>query len=279
MFKPHPIITIMLRIIKLLLYYLAYQLVFTFAARVIDAIPDLMQGVDISSNYPSGTMPIALALFLSTLMMSWHLLHFGYAKFNRESFTEISGRTILYCILLLVAAQIISTVINEMLGFADNNQEMFFAMSRNVFGFLSMAVLAPVMEELLFRGAIQGHLQRIGWHPAWAIFTSAFIFGAVHGNPAQIPFAFLMGVVFGWLYYRTGSLLPGIVGHVLNNTFAACMILASTREEMDDTMVEMLGAPLTYVLFSVAIVTFIGMGIFLNKHLPKPVATDEIINE
>ncbi len=259
----------MLRTIKLLLYYFLYQLVFTFLIGLFDMIPALLQGADAMSGFQPDTMTIALGLFLSALMMSWHLVHFGYVKFNRESLTEISGRTILYCIPLLVAAQIISTVINEMLGFADNNQELFFTMSRNVFGFLSMAVLAPVMEELLFRGAIQGHLQRIGWHPAWAIFTSAFIFGLVHGNPAQIPFAFLMGALFGWLYYRTGSLLPGIVGHVLNNTFAACMILASTREEMDDTLVDMLGAPLTYVLFGLAIVTFIGMGIFLNKHLPK----------
>ncbi len=269
----------MLRIIKLLLYYLAYQLVFTFAARVIDAIPDLMQGVDISSSYPSGTMPIALALFLSTLMMSWHLLHFGYVTFNRATLAEVSGRTILYFLPLLVAAQIASTVISEILGLTDNNQELFFSVSRNVFGFLSITLLGPVMEELLFRGAVQGHLLRLGWHPAWTIFTSSFIFGAIHGNPAQIPFAFLMGVVFGWLYYRTGSLIPGIVGHLLNNTFAACMILASTREEMDDTMVEMLGAPLTYVLFGVAVVTFIGMVIFLNKQLPKAKPMNDDTNE
>ena len=265
----------MLRTVKLIIYYFIYQLLFTFLACLVDIIPTMKQGVDALTNYQPSTMPIAVGLFLSALVMSWHLVHFKYVKFSRESFTEIPGRTILYCIPLLIAAQIISTVINEMLGFADNNQEIFFAMSRNVFGFLSMAVLAPVMEELLFRGAIQGHLQRLHWRPVWAIFTSAFIFGLVHGNPAQIPFAFLMGALFGWLYYRTGSLLPGIVGHILNNTFAACMILASTREEMDDTMVEMLGAPLTYVLFGSAIVTFIAMGIFLNRNLPKPEATNK----
>lgn len=54
---------------------------------------------------------------------------------------------------------------------------------------------------------------------------SSLIFGAVHGNPVQIPFAFVLGTALGWMYYRTGSLLPSILMHFVNNGTAVCTFL------------------------------------------------------
>ena len=133
---------------------------------------------------------------------------------------EISKKIILLCIPLLLSAQFIAGILNEALDLTDTNQELFISMSHNIFGVLSIAIVVPILEEFLFRGAIEGHLLRKGWSPKWAILVSALIFGIIHGNPAQIPFAFLIGLLFGWLYYRTGSLVPGIVGHIINNSFS-----------------------------------------------------------
>ena len=57
------------------------------------------------------------------------------------------------------------------------------------------------------------------WHWA-AIICSAVIFAVVHGNMAQGVHAFVMGCLLGWLYYRTGSIIPGIVLHWVNNSVA-----------------------------------------------------------
>lgn len=80
--------------------------------------------------------------------------------------------------------------INEALDLTDTNQELFISMSHNIFGVLSIAIVVPILEEVLFRGAIEGHLLRKGWSPKWAILVSALIFGIIHGNPAQIPLHF-----------------------------------------------------------------------------------------
>jgi membrane protease YdiL (CAAX protease family) len=42
----------------------------------------------------------------------------------------------------------------------------------------------------------------------------------MHFNPAQMPHAFLIGLLLGWMYWRTGSILPGVAYHWANNTVA-----------------------------------------------------------
>ncbi|WP_455669680.1 CPBP family intramembrane glutamic endopeptidase [Phocaeicola sp.] len=256
------------RAIKLVLYYFAYQLLFLFLATGIDAIITVASGTEITINFKPGAMAISLGMIVSALVMTWHLIHFHYVKFGKESIHETSTKIILLSIPLLLSAQFISGVLNESLGLSDINQDLFLSMSHNFFGFLSIALIIPILEELLFRGAIEGNLLKKGWKPKWAILVSALIFGLVHGNPAQIPFAFLIGLLFGWLYYRTGSVIPGIVGHVINNTFGAVTMLTSTKEEMSKTTMETLGTTPTYLLLALALIVFAVMIRIMDKNLP-----------
>ena len=77
-------------------------------------------------------------------------------------------------------------------------------------------VIAPVTEEIVFRGLIlRGLLGR--WRPAAAVLFSAGLFALVHFNPVQAPVALLLGLLTGWLYVRTRSLGLCILAHALNN--------------------------------------------------------------
>lgn len=87
-------------------------------------------------------------------------------------------------------------------------------------GYLAIAIAAPVAEEIVFRGAILRALLNSFKHPWVAITLSALFFAVGHLNPAQMPHAFLIGLLLGWMYYRTGSILPGILFHLVNNTVA-----------------------------------------------------------
>ncbi len=79
-----------------------------------------------------------------------------------------------------------------------------------------VALVAPLSEELLFRGVVlRGFLAR---YPARrAIVLSALLFGATHFNPWQFPSATVFGLLAAWWYLRTGSLVPCLFGHALNN--------------------------------------------------------------
>ena len=98
---------------------------------------------------------------------------------------------------------------------------------------LTMCIMAPIFEEWLCRGVIlrgllnythkglteEGERPR-GMSPALAIVISAIFFAAIHGNVWQGVTAFAIGCLFGYVYYRTGSLKLTILMHCANNTFA-----------------------------------------------------------
>jgi hypothetical protein len=82
--------------------------------------------------------------------------------------------------------------------------------------FLKVAVMAPVVEELIFRGLIL-HGFRKNYNAFTAVFMSALLFSLFHLNPWQMPATFVLGLILGWIMIRTQSIILAIVGHSLNN--------------------------------------------------------------
>jgi membrane protease YdiL (CAAX protease family) len=92
--------------------------------------------------------------------------------------------------------------------------------------FLAGIVVAPLVEEIFFRGFLYpGLREKYGWIPAALI--SAALFAAVHLQPIVMPPIFLLGLLFAYLYERTESIWPGVIMHFATNTLgllAAYMI-------------------------------------------------------
>jgi len=84
---------------------------------------------------------------------------------------------------------------------------------------LLLAGLAPLVEELVFRGLLYGWLEG-RWGPRVAFIVSSLAFAAAHVEPAHIVLVLPLGVLFGWLRQRSNSLLPSLAAHVVNNGFA-----------------------------------------------------------
>src|SRR5688572_27523291 len=82
--------------------------------------------------------------------------------------------------------------------------------------FIAIVVIAPVAEEMLFRGLIFREFAR-RYSVPHAILGSAALFAVFHLNPWQAVVAFPIGVVAAWLVLRTGSIVPGIVLHAALN--------------------------------------------------------------
>lgn len=244
----------MITIIKLILFYFAYQLGFSALFMGFSRFVVPMDAITMTS----------LAMVVSTAVMTWHLIHFGYLQLARDKYKEITLPVLGVSIVFVFSATYVLNLLIEQANIPNTLEETFIDMSHNPFGILSIALMAPILEEFLFRGAIQGHLQATCKKPWVAIVISSLIFGVVHMNPAQIPFAFLLGMMFGWLYFRTGSLLPGIVGHVLNNSIAAVNMIIygdATIEELMENPAEM------WAWGAVAAITFLLSAIWLNRNL------------
>ena len=117
---------------------------------------------------------------------------------------------------------------------SEDVKHLFESIMGSRWGYLALGILAPVAEELVFRGAILRSLMayfnyRLPWIP---IVVSALLFGAVHANVAQFANAFVMGLLLGWLYCRTHSIVLGVALHWVNNTVAYTMY--KLMPEMND---------------------------------------------
>lgn len=197
---------------------------YTFLQSVIDfplALYDYQHGTDWLQE-PLLKLPVffgttAIILFLGT-------------RFSGLSYREIYpmkvSRWLVYPVILFTLIPLrffmddISMHVEKLLPPPSWFMELFNRLFESDYGIwvgiLRVVVLAPVVEELIFRGVIFSGFQRI--YPAfWAIFLSALLFALFHLNPWQLGPTFLLGLLLGYIRLRTGSLLVAIFTHALHN--------------------------------------------------------------
>jgi membrane protease YdiL (CAAX protease family) len=127
---------------------------------------------------------------------------------------------ILYVILFLLALSlnVILDPVTTAIPMPEYIEKLFAMLtSRDIWTFLTVGITGPILEEVLFRGIIlDGFLNR--YKPVKAIFWSALLFGLFHMNPWQFIPAFITGLLMGYIYFRTRSLLPVIFIHIIINS-------------------------------------------------------------
>lgn len=121
-----------------------------------------------------------------------------------------------------------------MKAFYDTFVEIMSQMVEGPFwsSFLVVAIFAPIFEEWLCRGMVlRGLLTKM--KPGWAIVVSALFFSVIHLNPWQGLNAFCIGLVMGYVYYKTGSLWLTMLIHFVNNGTSVIAAQFSSLENME----------------------------------------------
>lgn len=133
-----------------------------------------------------------------------------------------------------------------------------------IYYFFILIFFAPVMEELVFRKLMLSRLLKIGTVPA--IIVSAAFFAIPHlysQGPAQVIYTFILGLVWAYVYIRSGKLLPAIILHSLSNIYCGFLtVLWST-----DTPLGMMTYAFTYVVCIPCIAIL--LTIFNRKEISK----------
>lgn len=219
-------------ILEVLLYvmvFLTIQLFVTYLVGGIQLYIDDVSLHDIAARAANGTMmPDATGMIIISVVSSvltlllFLLLHWTPA--TRDYLLTRPWTAMAWVVILALGTIIPSTWLSEQIPY-DMPAEMealLADMMRNRWGYLAIGILAPLAEEAVFRGAVLRVLLRLfdkKWH--WiAIAISAILFGLVHGNVQQFVHATLIGLFLGWMYYRTDSILPGVLFHWVNNSAA-----------------------------------------------------------
>lgn len=229
---------------KLILNVLGYLVVF-IAVQFVVSLVALYLGDSI--KYPPSASGKALtlsasakALTLSSVVSSVIIIALfvwlKWAPISRNYIQQKPWDVLVWTILAGMGAILPLQWLYEQMNItmSDDVKHLFESIMGSRWGYLALGILAPVAEELVFRGAILRSLMayfnyRLPWIP---IVVSALLFGVVHGNVAQFANAFVMGLLLGWLYCRTHSIVLGVALHWVNNTVAYAMY--KLMPEMND---------------------------------------------
>jgi uncharacterized protein len=90
---------------------------------------------------------------------------------------------------------------------------------------LVIGIAPGIAEELLFRGYIQTRLTA-RWGAVWGVLITSVLFAVFHLDPLQGVLAFAMGLFLGAITERSASIIPAMICHAANNTFATVMTAA-----------------------------------------------------
>ena len=218
MSEEHPTFPSAIQALLLIALLMAIELF--VAAAVFDA--DLLDGVNDADVY--GFITVVGNGILFVALMAYKRINYR-ALFHPAGHTVVATMTLVTVPILLLVPGLVflagagNTIIQWLFPMTPDDIARFEEqMAPGVVPILFACVVAPVLEEMLFRGVIlRGFLRR--YSRTFAILWSAALFGIAHLNLYQLATALVIGIVAGWLYERCRSLWPCILLHASYNSF------------------------------------------------------------
>ena len=171
--------------------------------------------------------------------------------------------SLLTAFLLLVLGNSALAIVLELPD--DGVSEIFMGVKDEAFAWLTLCLVGPLVEELIFREGIARQLRSLGMRTFWAALLSAAVFGAAHGNLAQAIPAIILGTALGLYYFRTNDLRLCLTAHVLNNTLAIILLFFPELE----TTFAGVSAPILSTIAAVLILAGGAWTFVLTKNILK----------
>lgn len=190
------------------------------------------------------TMYLYGGSMLLSLLLMW-----GYCRMRgskvailRHHFHPLNSSAVLWGVVAITAISIIEEPLLSLLP-AEWMDIVMDRIGTGVYAVCMTVVLAPIFEELIFRGVLLGNIRR-RWGSMRAVFFSSLVFGAIHLIPQQAINAFFVGIIIGGIYVMTDSILAVITLHAINN--ALSYILSVTLPDSDGSLRSAIADDVTY---------------------------------
>ncbi len=214
---------------------------------------------------------LALALIVSGLLTVAILWSIRLIKSKTFNPLRIDWKRAPLGIAAAISGILAMDLISEQINLPDLMKIEFRELATNPWGILAVAVVGPIVEELVFREGIIRYLLRHGEHRKYAVLFSAVMFGLIHLNPAQIPFAVVMGIILGVIYVKSGSIILTSLIHILNNSAALAEMRLTDGMPEEFKYTEALGGTLLVWLYIIAlcILCYIFLKAFCTKYRKK----------
>ena len=190
---------------------------------------------------------IDIALGLSAICIGKAKLNIGTIK--REKIALLTLLCILVALTECLPELSLITALSQIIGEVP---ETDLIKNINVGTFFSICILAPIVEELFFRGVVERILLKLKTSPWVGIIASAMLFTMMHEFPYQAISAFIGGVIYGWVYYKTKSIYLTFSMHAVNNIIASIVFFLDDGVGGSDAF-----PPILYVFAGLSLLLFI----------------------
>ena len=227
---------------------------------------ELVESYSMLISYPVSFIPPLL--YASAKSRRNEIFDTGYAldsnNFGRKGGLVIALTVSLATIAAAFVTEPVATILPEMPAVLE---EALKSLTNGPLwaSILSVSIFAPLFEEWLCRGLVlRGLMNKM--NPAGAICISAAFFAILHMNPWQAIPAFILGLLFGYVYYRTGSLKLTMLMHCVNNTMATIFSRIPAFEDAE-TFMDVL-APWKYAGIYAACVVILICAIIILRAIP-----------
>ncbi len=221
---------------------------------------------------------IALSIIISGVLTVFILNKMNMIKWRVANPKTISWRKAPLAIVGALMGIIAANLLNEKLDLPNLIEAEMGALCHTFWGVLAITIIGPIVEELVFREGIIGYLIRRGQHRWVAIIFSSLMFGIIHLNPAQVPFAFIMGIVLGVVYVKSHSIVLTSIIHILNNTIAVVEIIILGERANDLSYAELLGGSgiaWVYIIICTGLCVLFLLEFWKQYHRKHVVSTDD----
>lgn len=260
--------------IKAILYLILFAVieitVGLLSGMVCSAEADKLFGTDFLAHIDRIDVMIAASGIIAVILIA-AFLGTKWCPVSRNYVRTRPWGTIFWTMLLGLGIILPLTWLEELLPAewtVNVQKEEMAGMLHSTAGYFVVAMLMPLAEEIVFRGAIIRALttgfsksskinsstetkgangqtaklsndrtaKRLKISSYLAVVVSALFFAGAHMNPAQMPHAFLVGLILGWIFVRTGSIIPGFLVHWINNSAAYVMAALFPNVSVDDPL-------------------------------------------
>ncbi|MCH5303914.1 MAG: CPBP family intramembrane metalloprotease [Ruminococcus sp.] len=212
------------------------------------AISGLTASILSASSYDT-TVSLLLDNIVSIISIFFiGLFYCALSKTNLQKtipIKKVSGKLLINLVFISLSVAFISDYITEIfltnvsIFGIHNNVSLEFSTNNyieNILYVISVALIPPLVEEFAFRGIILHKLREYG--DTFAVLISALLFGLVHGNIVQIPFAFIVGIALGFVTIKANSLIPAMITHFIINFSSVLITILNDNKILNENLIE-----------------------------------------
>lgn len=259
---------------KAALYFLSFlgiQVVVSFVSGIVLSVKLMLEnGVDVvneaqyielfTAKLTEYTTFITLISNILALAIIWLFFKIRKKKFfSAIQLNKCPVKSVSAAGLFGIGFGVVLNALISIIPFSESMQNSFtdsysaLSAGNAVISFISVAILAPIVEEVFFRGLIYTRLKS-GMNKIAAAVISSLLFGVMHGEIIWMLTGFIAGLALVWIFEKTKSLLGCIAVHIANNTLSQ---LTAEITEIPDWV--------SYIILGIAVILLIGTVIYINS--------------